>query len=452
MRSLGKVGALMLVVLSLTSLETISFAVPVHATAAWNTRILYPSGSGGQLVLDSQDNPHLIYYTTTIVNDSAIGSMKYAFWSGTNWSIQTIDGSDGILALDSSDRPHVLYLSPQGGLEYTAWNGANWVNQSIPSLGVGENFVMALDSNGNPHVVYSTYSLSNNTYTTNLRYAVLIGSTWNIQTIVITQSNSSLSSGLTPSSIVLDSNGYPHIIYTENVVYKYYDPNSYSQEASWNNNNVEYAAWTGTSWLTQTLATNSSSVGNLVLNSKGQPSVCYEHDNSTYIPEYGSFILSGWWNYDYWNGNAWISQKIDSTPAPSGQTYLKLDSSGNAQVYFYKDGLICAHLTGSTWTTESLGSFPATDDYYDGTEGIVDVAFDAHGNLGLTYDGEVGTIRGAAIYGDLTYANIENGGIVPATPSILLPIIIVAVAFTAIIVIIVVYSGQRKTKAKEEKT
>ncbi|HMK95109.1 MAG TPA: hypothetical protein VK536_06870, partial [Candidatus Limnocylindrales bacterium] len=124
------------------------------------------------------------------------------------------------------------------------------------------------------------------------------GTNWTIQTIDTRQSNSSLTSGLTPSSIVLDSNGNPHIIYTENMLYRYYNVNSYSKEADLGTNNVKYAEWTGSSWQTQLLAINSSSVSNLVLNSKGQPSFCYAYDNSYYIPEYGTFKASGWWNYE----------------------------------------------------------------------------------------------------------------------------------------------------------
>ena len=205
MASVSKTFRFTLVVFFLMCLFFPSSVIPVQCASTWNTLNVSPSGSGGTLALDSHNNPHLIYYMTTIVNDSTAESRNYAVWTGTNWTIQTIDTR---------------------------------------------------------------------------------------------QSNSSLTSGLTPSSIVLDSNGNPHIIYTENMLYRYYNVNSYSKEADWTTNNVKYAEWTGSSWQIQLLAINSSSVSNLVLNSKGQPSSCYAYDNSSYIPEYGTFKASGWWNYE----------------------------------------------------------------------------------------------------------------------------------------------------------
>ena len=256
-------------------------------------------------------------------------------------------------------------------------------------------------------------------------------------------------------SIALDSNNNPHIIYLETVQYQYPNPNSFSGLSFWDTYNVKYASLTGSSWYIQTLFANASNIGNLVLDSKGQPSFCYVHESWTYLPEYGSFLANGTTNYAYWNGHAWLSRIIDSKPAPSGQTYLRLDSTGNPQVYFYVEhnqepsslGLMCASWTGSSWNVENLGSFPLNTAYYQYTENVDDTAFDSHGNPSLTIDGEVGTIRAAPIRGDLTYVSLESTGIHTAPSTSVFLLIIASVIVLAVVVIsLLLYIRQERRK------
>ena len=434
----------------------------------WNTQLVDPSGAGGSIVFDSNGNPHIAYTTETIVSDSASVGLNYAVWTGTNWNIQTVDpsGSGGFLALDSMNNPHILYTDGYS-LKYAVLNGKNWNIQTIYSSASSEveSYSMALDSNGNPHVVYAVPTYSDNNYGYDIKYAVLVGSNWVTQTI---DSFNSTWSGES-LSIALDSNNNPHIIYLEPVQYQYPNPNSGNNPSFWATYTVKYASLTGSNWLIQTLFANSSGIGNLVLNFKGQPCFCYGHENWTYIPpplpesEGGSFLTNGTANYAYWNGYTWLSQPIDSKPAPSGQTYLKLDSNGNPQVYFW--GLInygasiavmCASWTGSGWNVENLGSFPLNTAYYSDTGNIDDIAFGADGKLGLTIDGEVDTIQGAPIYGGLTYASLKTTG-VNSTPStsITLPIIATAVVLAVVVVVVVsllLYMKKRKTINSSQQT
>jgi hypothetical protein len=419
----------------------------------WNTQLVDHAGSGGSIALDSYGNPHIAYALWSFENDSTSTSLNYAVWTGTNWAIQTVDpsGSSGLLALDSMDRPHIIYTVGYD-LKYAVLNGKNWDIQTIDSSGMWIRYSMALDSNGNPHVVYSTFNYYknyvNNSETEDIKYAVLDGANWAIQTI----DSVNVTVGNISPSIALDSSNNPHMIYLETVQFQYPNKNSWNNLSFWETYNVKYASLTGSSWLVQTVVTNSTAIGNLVLDSKGQPSFCYIHENFSFIPESSSFQTSGSMNYAYWNGYAWLSRAIDSKPSSSGQTYLNLDSNGNPQVYFYVEnyqkptdsGLMYTQWTGSSWNIQNIGSIPSNSDYYQSTANIADIAFDAHGKLSLTYDGEVGTIRSAPIYGDLTYASLETP--LTSAPDHLL--IIISVAITAVTILIVVLIIYKKKRSK----
>ena len=73
-------------------------------------------GSDSSLALDSSNNPHLSY--------EGSGGLKYASWTGTGWSIQTVDMgqiSYTSLALDSSDNLHISYQEDEA-LKYASGN------------------------------------------------------------------------------------------------------------------------------------------------------------------------------------------------------------------------------------------------------------------------------------------------------------------------------------------
>ena len=87
---------------------------------SWNTQTVELGafdtlvGECCSLALDSHDNPHITYYEWKYVDrDTAYGNLKYASWTGTAWSIETVDtytDMDSSLALDSSDNPHITYV------------------------------------------------------------------------------------------------------------------------------------------------------------------------------------------------------------------------------------------------------------------------------------------------------------------------------------------------------
>ena len=90
-----------------------------------------------------------------------------------------------------------------------------WSIETVDSTGdVGELTSMALDSNGYPHISYSDITKRY------LKYAKWTGSAWSNETV---DSDGNVGGG---SSIALDSNGHPHI--------SYYDIT---------NHDIKYAKW-----------------------------------------------------------------------------------------------------------------------------------------------------------------------------------------------------------------
>lgn len=108
-----------------------------HDSSAWLIQTV--DGTWGvstytSLGLGASSHPHISYY------DSTNGALKYAHWTGSAWSIQTVD--DGIrdcggghtsLALDADAHPHISYHDgANGDLKYAHWTG--WPGLVPPSL------------------------------------------------------------------------------------------------------------------------------------------------------------------------------------------------------------------------------------------------------------------------------------------------------------------------------
>ena len=151
-------------------------------------------GRDTSIALDSNGYPHISYLATV--------GLKYAKWTGSGWSINTVDsgarGWDTSIALDSNGYPHISYLATVG-LKYAKWTVSEWSTNMVDSVGQGHTSI-ALDSNDYPHISY--FDLTNG----DLKYAKWTGSEWSTNTV---------DSGDVgwDASIALDSNDCPHISY-----------------------------------------------------------------------------------------------------------------------------------------------------------------------------------------------------------------------------------------------
>jgi hypothetical protein len=110
-------------------------------------------GHGSSLALDSNNNPHMSY------QDTINKDLKYAHSTSGGEGFSEIVDSDGeiglttSLALDSKDYPHISYhlFSKNKDLKYAYWNGKTW---DIQTVGSGINPSIVLDAYDSPHIGY----------------------------------------------------------------------------------------------------------------------------------------------------------------------------------------------------------------------------------------------------------------------------------------------------------
>lgn len=175
--------------------------------SAWNFESI-ETGSDNDihvtsLALDANDRPHVSY--SDYVNNYA---HKYAQWTGTAWSIETFDAENyapmelsNSLALDADGHPHISYINwdeDDPVLNYARWTGSAWSVETIDTNSVWETS-LALDTDDHPHISYIADD--------ELKYARWTGSAWSVE-VVDTESTFGFE-----TSLALDAEDKPHISY-----------------------------------------------------------------------------------------------------------------------------------------------------------------------------------------------------------------------------------------------
>ena len=233
--------------------------------------------------------------------------VKYVYWNGEDYSIDmfgypTYDGfppsNEVSFALDSMDNAHIVYsyhyrqlMSPYlffTDFIYKKKTGSSWgwdtleENYGDAPTYCGEGSSLALDSQNRPHISY----LNGVDDTGNPGYVTWTGSSWSYQTI---------DTNALDTCIAVDSQDYPHILYSHPL--------------------VKYASWNGSKWDIQTV--DNIEFGPMVLDSLDNPHIAY---NS------GFDIM-----YSYWTGSAWIVESIGDT---GRAVSLALDSEDNPHISY----------------------------------------------------------------------------------------------------------------------
>lgn len=331
--------------------------------ASWEIEIVVDNigATAPVLVLDSADKPHILY--------SSANGIHYASWTGLSWDIQTIDGQYGSprsLVLDSAGRPHALYTIYDGdpAIIYARWTGSDWERQLVETVSSGS---LALDANDRPHISYAIGSV--------LSYAFYNGTIWLTETVV--EHDYSVSS----TNIALDPAGYPHISYLAK--------------------NIEYASWTGDSWVIEVVDTDDPEITlnspSLDLDPAGNPHLAYQSlRSSTYSLKYAHFA----------NGS-WVTQSVSKNAGPYLYPFINLDTVATPCITFYNyyaPAMLYTCKSSEVWSTGTItGSGSSVQDSV--------IAIDPAGNPHLSYYSWNGSL-GYAHWTGLNWDNqtVSEGG------------------------------------------
>ncbi|MFA4985941.1 MAG: CFI-box-CTERM domain-containing protein [Candidatus Brocadiia bacterium] len=162
--------------------------------------------------------PHIAYY------DSSNGDLKHAFrpTGDANWTVEraATDGDIGVnasIVLDPSGRPAISaqensVTTGGQGLVFCIRRDTGWQTISLDAVGVtGFNSSMAVDQLGNYHIAYNNFG--------GLVYARFNGLIWSVNNVF----NGEVTDG---TSLSLDANGNPGVLFWDNGDLKYVDVTS----------------------------------------------------------------------------------------------------------------------------------------------------------------------------------------------------------------------------------
>jgi Tol biopolymer transport system component len=255
------------------------------------------------LALDSADRPRISYFFLYSF------AMEYSSFDGTSWHTEYVSGEDtcqpySSLALDSAGNPRISYAAWGVGsvprmMKYVAYDGSAWQTSTVDPTGGGESS-LALDGSGVPSIAYSVMDSAGNYV---LKYAVLEGTTWTIQTV------DTASTGMRQPSLKVDSAGHPRIAYIA---------------SSTSGSILKYASYDGTSWKVETVdsVVSAGYSPSLALDAAGSPRISYIDQTSDDL------------KFAWSDGQTWQIDVVDEGSG-GGWTSLALDSAGNPRIAYY---------------------------------------------------------------------------------------------------------------------
>jgi hypothetical protein len=421
---MGRISKTLAIIIYLFFLLCISiqpFTAAAQETSIWNTQLIDKNAARGYIAIatDSNNLAHIAYANYENVRSDSPIDIVYASFNGTEWNTQVVNQGKGKidLALDSSDNAHLIFNSYHtDDLMYTNWNGNNWTIQTVDKNGGWGS--LKLDSEGNPHIAYTFFG--------ELKYASLVGSYWNIQTIDSSRYEL-LNYG---ASLCLDKNDTPHILYSFT-----------TGQTSNNISTIKYAYLQNNGWNIQTVASKDDlGLGNLVLDSAGNPHFTYPqgHPQSTY-----SHVTI---THLFLNDSHWDSDIVANNIMLQGSGYLTIGANdtmyANFLTYNYPNNdrfLQLAKLTDGKWNTEIVVNGSAM-------MGFSPFAADSKGNLHVAY---IDVNSNSTSYnGYLYYAtnSIQSTGIPLIEPSqtvLIIAVISAVVLISCLVVGILLFSRHR---------
>jgi hypothetical protein len=183
----------------------------------WQTHIIDHDRTNHftSIQVDSKGFPHISYYQEENADGTNALHLKYAFFDGGTWYIETVNrkfatGKFNSIALDSSGRPHIAYsFAGTGDLGYVFWDGSQWIYKVPDTRRTHNNYVgtgnsIAIDARGNPHIAY--FDLNNR----KIKYTRWTGAAWQTEFVDQVVGTLTLADHL---SLKLDSHDRPHVAY-----------------------------------------------------------------------------------------------------------------------------------------------------------------------------------------------------------------------------------------------
>ncbi len=153
-----------------------------NTNGTWSLEILDSGGYATQpsLDIDLDDHYHISY------GDTAAFELRYAYWNGTNWSVEMVDSEDpagfwstghwSSIKVDRNKNPHIAYVGGESSpLKYATKVSGLWQNTTIDYT-KGPGLSMDLDSQMRPHISYQGTDY-------HLRHAWWNGSSWQNETV-----------------------------------------------------------------------------------------------------------------------------------------------------------------------------------------------------------------------------------------------------------------------------
>ena len=358
-------------------------ASPVDAELTQNATAHGPHPSLG---VDAQSRPHLVYRydVQASANGVAARGLRYAIWSGSEWTAETLASLEGAtagfeaeLALGADGVPHVAFARPESGgqtsIVHASRQGQSWQTDVAETAALlGPQVAIALSANG-VQLAYRDGTPGSN-QRAGLVLATGMGATWNFEVVGPAALTDTSVGG--SSAIALDPQGTPWVMYEARTLQGLSLRQSRFTEGSWNAADVDASLTTGTGYLYPSLA----------IDSAGRPHVAY------------SDPAAGDLKYAYWTGSEWKIESIDVQGDTGWGPSLALDaqdrphiayldrSAGGANnaalryAYFKGDGWELRTVVPSGAVAVSTGAWTA-------------LALDARGRIHLAYAGANGQVR-----------------------------------------------------------
>ncbi len=202
------------------------------------------------LVISSDDQAQIVFTQKAAGNNFALMLATQTVPTWTVNSVFTNVGSIASIALDSANQVHLSYEdAPSRTVKYAMRTPSGWLTETVsdPDESVIRIFIpssIAVDANMTPHIVYVSYLRQE------LLYAKRVNNVWIKEKVA----NANLG-----FSFALDKDGNPHVAYIQ--------PGAPAKPI--------YAVRTNNTWVTSTVSNDDIVYISLALDPSGQPAIAY---------------------------------------------------------------------------------------------------------------------------------------------------------------------------------